>query len=39
MVWLTRRDMGQVFDIVPEKVPMRPRNVFVGRELEADATI
>ena len=37
-VWLTQRQMAQVFDTTPENVLMHLRNIFAGGELEADAT-
>ena len=37
-VWLTQRQMAQVFDTTPENVLMHLRNIFTGEELEADAT-
>ena len=37
-VWLTQRQMAQVFDTTPENVLMHLRNIFTGGELEADAT-
>ena len=37
-VWLTQRQMAQVFDTTPENVLMHLRNVFASGELEADAT-
>ena len=37
-VWLTQRQMAEVFDTTPENVLMHLRNVFASGELEADAT-
>ena len=37
-VWLTQRQMAQVFDTTPENVQMHLRNVFSSGELEAEAT-
>ena len=37
-VWLTQRQMAQVFDTTPENVLMHLRNIFASGELEADAT-
>ena len=37
-VWLTRRQMAEVFGTTPENVLMHLRNVFSSRELEAEAT-
>lgn len=37
-VWLTQRQMGQVFDTTPENVLMHLRKVFHDRELDAEAT-
>ena len=37
-VWLTRRQMAQVYDTTPENVLMHLRNVFASGELEGDAT-
>ena len=37
-VWLTQRQMAQVFDTSPENVLMHLRNIFVSGELEPDAT-
>ena len=37
-VWLTQRQMAQVFDTTPENVLMHLRNVFASGELEAEAT-
>ena len=37
-VWLTQRQMAQVFDTTPENVAMHLRNIFAGGELEAEAT-
>lgn len=37
-VWLTQRQMAQVFDTTPENVAMHLRNVFRRGELEAGAT-
>ncbi len=37
-VWLTRRQMAQVFDSTPENVLMHLRNIFASGELEAEAT-
>ena len=36
--WLTRRRMAQVFDTTTENGRTYQRNVFAGRDLEADAT-
>ena len=37
-VWLTQRQMAQVFDTTPENVLMHLRNIFASGELEAEAT-
>ena len=37
-VWLTQRQMAQVFDTTPENVLMHLRNVFTSGELEPEAT-
>ena len=37
-VWLTQRQMAQVFDTTPENVLMHLRSVFSTKELEAMAT-
>ncbi len=37
-VWLTQRQMAQVFGSTPANVQMHLRNVFSGGELEAEAT-
>ncbi len=37
-VWLTQRQMAQVFDTTPENVQMHLRNVFSSGELESEAT-
>ena len=37
-VWLTQRQMAEVFDTTPENVLMHLRNVFASEELAADAT-
>ncbi len=37
-IWLTRRQMAQVFDSTPENVLMHLRNIFASGELEAEAT-
>ena len=37
-VWLTQRQMGQVFETSPENVAMHLRNVFSSGELEESAT-
>ena len=37
-VWLTQRQMAEVFDTTPENVLMHLRNIFASEELEADAT-
>ncbi len=37
-VWLTRRQMAQVFDTTPENILMHLRNVFASEELEVVAT-
>ena len=37
-VWLSQRDMAEVFDTSPENVLMHLRNVFSSKELEAEAT-
>lgn len=37
-VWLTQRQIADVFDTSPENVLMHLRNVFASGELEADAT-
>ena len=38
MVWLTQRQMAQVFDTTPENVLMHLCNVFARGEPDADAT-
>ena len=37
-VWLTQRQMAQVFDTTPENVLMHLRNIFASGELDADST-
>ena len=37
-IWLTGRQMAQVFDSTPENVLMHLRNIFASGELEAEAT-
>ena len=37
-VWLTQRQMAEVFHTTPENVLMHLRNVFSSKELEAEAT-
>ena len=37
-VWLSQRDMAEVFDTTPENVLMHSRNVFSSGELDAEAT-
>ncbi len=37
-VWLTQRQMAEVFDTTPENILMHLRNVFSGEELDAAAT-
>ncbi|WP_423928179.1 RhuM family protein [Candidatus Palauibacter sp.] len=37
-VWLTQRQMAEVFDTTPENVLMHLRNVFSSGELEAEGT-
>lgn len=37
-VWLTQRQMAEVFESTPENVLMHLRNIFASGELEADAT-
>ncbi len=37
-VWLTQRQMAEVFDSTPENVLMHLRNIFASGELEAEAT-
>ena len=37
-VWLTQRQMAEVFDSTPENVLMHLRNIFSSGELEGDAT-
>ena len=37
-VWLTQRQMAEVFDTTPENVLMHLRNVFSSKELDAEAT-
>ena len=37
-VWLTQRQMAEVFDTTPENVLMHLRNVFSSEELDAEAT-
>ena len=37
-VWLTQRQMAEVFDSTPENVLMHLRNIFASGELEAKAT-
>ena len=37
-VWLTQRQMAQVFETTPENVLMHLRRIFASGELEGDAT-
>lgn len=37
-VWLTQRQMAEVFSTTPENVLMHLNNVFSRKELEAEAT-
>ena len=37
-VWLTQRQMAEVFDSTPENVLMHLRNIFASGELETEAT-
>ena len=37
-VWLTQRQMGQVFDTSPENVLMHLKNIYKTRELDQKAT-
>ena len=37
-VWLTQRQMGEVFGTTPENVVMRLRNIFASEELAEPAT-
>jgi len=37
-VWLTQRQMGDVFDTTPENVLMHLKNIFADKELEEPAT-
>ena len=37
-VWLTQRQMAEVFDTTPENVVMHLRSVFSSKELEGEAT-
>lgn len=37
-VWLTQRQMGELFDTTPENVLMHLKNIFADNELEEDAT-
>jgi hypothetical protein len=37
-VWLTQRQMGELFETTPENVQMQLRNIFVDGELEEPAT-
>ncbi|MFW3616901.1 RhuM family protein [Billgrantia antri] len=37
-VWLTQRQMGEVFDTTPENVLMHLKNVYASNELEETAT-
>jgi len=37
-VWLTQRQMGEVFDTTPENVLMHLRNIYKTGELKKDAT-
>ena len=37
-IWLTQRQMAEVFGATPENVLMHPRNIFASGELEADPT-
>ncbi len=37
-VWLTQRQMAEVFDSTPENVLMHLRNIFASGELEVEAT-
>jgi hypothetical protein len=37
-VWLTQRQMGEVFDTTPENILMHLKNIFLDNELEENAT-
>ncbi len=37
-VWLTQRQMGEVFDTTPENILMHLKNIFLDNELEGNAT-
>lgn len=37
-VWLTQRQMGELFDTTPENVLMHLKNIFVDGELDEPAT-
>jgi prophage maintenance system killer protein len=37
-VWLTQRQMGELFDTTPENVLMHLKNVYAGEELDESAT-
>ncbi|MDI5892325.1 RhuM family protein [Halomonas rhizosphaerae] len=37
-VWLTQRQMGEVFDTTPENVLMHLKNIYADKELEEPAT-
>jgi hypothetical protein len=37
-VWLTQRQMGEVFDTTPENVLMHLKNIYNTRELDRDST-
>ncbi len=38
MVWLTQRQMAEVFQSTPQNIAMHLRNVFSGQELDAGST-
>jgi len=37
-IWLTQRQMGEVFDTTPENVLMHLKNIYKGNELDQDTT-
>ncbi len=37
-IWLTQRQMGEVFDTSPENVLMHLKSIFANGELEEEAT-
>lgn len=37
-VWLTQRQMGEVFDTTPENILMHLRNIYTADELQEDST-